>query len=96
MYIDKEQKGRSLFVKTSHPKCFKTINFDKFHCQKFITICKSLFISYDAHMGVVRALLHTGKFSSDKKISFVLNPLVAHGRSQDKEKLPVQGKFSCV
>ena len=44
----------------------------------------------------VRARLHTGKFSSDKKISFVLNPLVAHGSSQDKEKLSVQGKFSCV
>ena len=36
------------------------------------------------------------KISSDKKISFVLNPLVAHGSSQNKEKLPVQGKFSCV
>ena len=40
--------------------------------------------------------LHTGKFSSDNKISFVLNPLVAHGSLQDKEKLSVQGKFSCV
>ena len=40
--------------------------------------------------------LHTEKFSLDKKISFVLNPLVGHGSSQDKEKLPVQGKFSCV
>ena len=45
---------------------------------------------------MLKARLHTGKFSSDKKISFVLNPLVAHGSSQDKEKLPVQGKFSCV
>ena len=37
----------------------------------------------------VRARLHTGKFSLDKKICFVLNRLVAHGSSQDKEKLPV-------
>ena len=44
----------------------------------------------------LRARLHTGKFSSDKKISFVLNPLVVHESSQDKEKLPVQGNFLCV
>ena len=36
------------------------------------------------------------KISSDKKISFVLNPLVAHESSEDKEKLSVQGKYSCV
>ena len=48
------------------------------------------------HEILFRARLHTGKFSSNKKISFVLNPLVAHGSSQDKEKLPVQGKFFCV
>ena len=35
--------------------------------------------------GRVGARLHAGKFFSDKKISFVLNPLAAHGSSQDKE-----------
>ena len=44
----------------------------------------------------IRARLHTGKFSWDKKISFVLNPLVAHESSQNKEISPVQEKFSCV
>ena len=44
----------------------------------------------------VRDRLQWGKFSSDKKISFVLNPLVEHGSSQDKEKLLFQGKFSGV
>ena len=53
-------------------------------------------MSENIHVGCLKARLHTGKFSSDKKISFVLNPLVAHGSSQNKEKLPVQGKFSCV
>ena len=38
--------------------------------------------------------LHLGKFSSGKKISFVLNLLVVHGSSQDEEKLSVQRKFS--
>ena len=33
--------------KISHIKCFKTTNFDRFHCHKFIAICRSLFISYD-------------------------------------------------
>ena len=47
-------------------------------------------------LGCKRARFHSGKFSSDKKISFVLNLLVVHGSSQDKEKLTVQGKFSCV
>ena len=37
-----------------------------------------------------------GKFSSDKKIYFVLNLLVVHGSLQDKEKLFVQGKFSSM
>ena len=37
----------------------------------------------------LRARLHTGKFSSDKKISFVLNPLVVHESLRDKEKLSV-------
>ena len=58
---------------------------------------KSVFICLTGtRRAILRARLHTGKFSSDKKISFVLNPLVAHGSSQDKEKLSVQGKFSCV
>ena len=47
----------------------------------------------------VRARFHSGKYSSDKKISFVLNLLVVpgtDGNSQDKGKLFVQGKFSWV
>ena len=54
--------------------------------------CKLEFKNFAA----LRARLHTGKFSSDKKISFVLNPLVTHESLQDKEKFSVQGKFSCV
>ena len=42
------KKGKeSFFVKISHPKCFKTINFNRFHCCKVIAICRSLLISYD-------------------------------------------------
>ena len=35
------------------------------------------------------------KISSDKKISFALNPLVAHVSSQDKEKLSKENFPRC-
>ena len=40
-----------------------------------------------------RVRLHSGKFSSEKNISFVLNSLVVHESLQHKEKLSVQKSF---
>ena len=46
--ISNEQGGRrKFFINISHPKCFKTKNFNRFHCHKFIAICRGLFISFD-------------------------------------------------
>ena len=50
----------------------------------------------DSRSFFFRARLNSKKFCSDKKMSFVLNSLVVHESSQDKEKLFVQGKISWV
>ena len=38
---------KKVFYQYIPPECFKTKNFNRFHCHKFIAICRSLFISFD-------------------------------------------------
>ena len=46
MYTVTSTRQKDSSGKNSHTKCFKTTQFDRFHCRKFIAICSSLFISY--------------------------------------------------
>ena len=81
MYIETSKQQQGSLCKNSHPKCFKTTNFDRFHCEyisQYIYIYIDMSIVILEIAGLVGCFAMIGEIPGKHSTNTAISSILSH------------------